>query len=242
MPEPSSLQLAGPPGPIGQPPARRQPRPFPIVAGSLAGLLALLLLVLGGGLLTFAETQRDPHGFLMRGANRLLTTTYAVVSDQVKPNRGGFDWGMPYGNPVQIKTTSATRVFVGIASAAAVDRYLAAAPHLQVPDLGTGDGATTTRGWRPPSPATQRFWVAMSSGVGTRTLRWHARGGAWRAVVMNADGSRDVSANVIVGIRMPHMTATAVGVLAAATLAAALLHAGLHAPERPSPSRDWSIR
>ena len=41
---------------------------------------------------------------------------------------------------------------------------------------------------RAPSPGTQDFWVASSTGSGPRTLEWDPTDGSWTVVVMNADG------------------------------------------------------
>ena len=202
-----------------------------IVAGSLAAVLALLLLLGGEGLLVFERTQRDASGFLMRGANTLSTDTYAVVSDQIRANGNGFDWGTGGGSRIQITTSSSTPVFVGIGPARAVDRYLARAPHQSVPDLGTTDGTTVGGNAAPLAPQTQTFWVARTSGAGHQALRWNSRDGAWRAVVMNADGSSGVTADVSVGLRLPHLMEVALGVLAAGAVllatGATLLWAGI---------------
>lgn len=38
-------------------------------------------------------------------------------------------------------------------------------------------------------PGEQEFWVAESSGVGTRTVTWSVEPGEWTVVVANSDGS-----------------------------------------------------
>jgi hypothetical protein len=163
-----------------------------IAGGAVMTLLAVALLGGSGGLLAFERTQRDAAGFVMTGGHAVSTATYALVSQRVQPP--------PFGDTVQIRARAARPVFVAIGPAAAVERYLAGTAHEQVNNLTARRGTTSAGG--PPAAAAQdqRFWLA----TGARAVRWRVRDGAWRAVVMNADGSPGVSAVVRVGIRFGH--------------------------------------
>jgi hypothetical protein len=57
-------------------------------------------------------------------------------------------------------------------------------------------------GRRPATPARQSFWAASTQGRGTQTLDWHMKDGDWSVVVMNADGSRGVAADVSAGAKI----------------------------------------
>jgi hypothetical protein len=70
-------------------------------------------------------------------------------------------------------------------------------------------------------PANETFWVKSTSGAGKVALDWKSRPGSWRAVVMNADGSRGVTADLRFGVRSSLLWWLGAGVLAAAVLAAA---------------------
>jgi hypothetical protein len=81
----------------------------------------------------------------------------------------------------------------------------------------TNKSANTTRG-APPS---------RSRGTGSLTLDWKPRPGDWRAVIMNADASRGVTANLQLGARTSMLwwlgaALLALGVVAVA--AAGVLH------------------
>jgi hypothetical protein len=100
-------------------------------------------------------------------------------------------------------------VFVGIARTADVESYLADTTHAVVTDIDDHTPIVDqVRGTREilGSPLDQDFWVATASGTGEQTLDWEARGGRWSVVVMNADGTPGVAADVEVGARSGAIT------------------------------------
>jgi hypothetical protein len=62
-------------------------------------------------------------------------------------------------------------------------------------------------------PTEQSFWAALASGVGTQTLTWKVRDGNWSVVLMNADGSRGVSADIDLGAKLSFLLWVALGLL-----------------------------
>src|SRR4051794_1435856 len=50
-------------------------------------------------------------------------------------------------------------------------------------------------------PATQHIWAAQAQGAGRQALTWNVQRGDWSIVVMNADGSRSVTAAVSAGAK-----------------------------------------
>jgi hypothetical protein len=63
----------------------------------------------------------------------------------------------------------------------------------------------------PTPPADLPIWVASSSGRGTKTLEWATEPGEWSVVVMNADGSANVDANVAVAAKAPFVFRVGLG-------------------------------
>ena len=58
-------------------------------------------------------------------------------------------------------------------------------------------GAPTT------APAEQLFWAASAAGNGTQQMTWTTTDGRWVVVVMNADATRPVVADLSLGATAP---------------------------------------
>ena len=234
-------------------PARRAGRIAAAVAGALAALLALGAFA-AGGVLLYADGQKDHDGYVSTDTHRLHTSTYALATGNLDLDTGGTHWiaGDSLLGEVRIRATSndGKPVFVGIARTKDVDAYLRGTSHATVTDIEYGpfdrfDASYRTHpGARPAPPAAQRFWAASASGPGTRSVEWKVRDGNWSIVVMNADGSRRVDTDVKAATDAPWLSGagwTSLGVGAAlAALAAALIFAAARGPRgpRPEPAGD----
>ena len=106
-------------------------------------------------------------------------------------------------------------VFVGIARSADVEAYLDGAAFSEVVEVNDRTPRyQQVDGRRSIAPPTeQEFWTASASGSGEQQLDWDARGGRWSVVVMNADGSPAVAADVEVGARSGAVTPVAITLL-----------------------------
>jgi hypothetical protein len=99
---------------------------------------------------------------------------------------------------------SDSQIFVGIGPTAAVDAYLDGVAHDEITGLVNGGTPVyrTSAGSSPAAePADQTFWAVATSGLGTQQLRWSPTNGRWAVVIMNADGSANVTAAATVEIR-----------------------------------------
>jgi hypothetical protein len=76
------------------------------------------------------------------------------------------------------------------------------------------------------APTDQDFWVVRADGPGTRTVTWEPKSGHWTAVLMNADGSPAVSADVKVGVKADFLLPLAL-ILGGVGLALALVAVAL---------------
>lgn len=108
-------------------------------------------------------------------------------------------------------------LFIGVGPEAAVARYLGTVAHASVQDIDFDPFRVNylrIAGGAPQAPPTeQRFWAASASGVGTQTVTWKVGEGDWSVVLMNADGSRGVAADIDVGAKVSFLVWVAIGLL-----------------------------
>jgi hypothetical protein len=211
-----------------EPPARRGwsgGRIALVVAGTVAGLLALGLLAGGCALVALDQTQRDDDGFVMSPTQDFSTQTYAIVSESADLDTGGAERALDaFLGTVRIRSESDRPVFVGIGPAGEVTRYLGGVDRDVVDDLDSdGDPKYSRRSGGAPSgpPGNSTFWVASTAGAGEQTLEWEPEDGDWRAVVMNQDASRGTSADLSIGAELDWILWIGIGLLLAGALFAA---------------------
>jgi hypothetical protein len=192
-----------------------------LVVAGITALFGIAAVAAGGTGIVLDQTQRDSSGYLMTSPTSYSTGTYALVSAGYRAGTAN-DWFVTRDllGTVRVRVSSSRPVFVGIAPASAVKSYLANVAHAQGDNLSTRSRDYRVHPGGAPSsrPVSQRFWSASASGTGQQTLRWTPQNGTWRIVVMNADGSRSVAADVSVGARMPNLLTMGIGALGAGLL------------------------
>jgi hypothetical protein len=191
-----------------------------IVLGSI-GVLFGLALVAGGGFLLWADRTQREDGYLTTPTERFATPTYALTRTRLEVDTDGPGWLLndSWFGKVRIRGESpgAKMLFIGVGPEAAVAKYLGSVAHASVEDIDFDPFRVKyfpIAGGAPEGPPTeQRFWAASASGVGTQTLTWKVREGDWSFVLMNADGSRSVVADVDVGAKLSFLLWVAIGLL-----------------------------
>ncbi|MCQ1946906.1 DUF4389 domain-containing protein [Arthrobacter sp. zg-Y1116] len=174
-----------------------------IVIGSLLVLAGLTAGAGAAGLGTLAAAQGD-DGYLSVPEETYSVGSYALTSENVEVSpgiRAQDDVGR-----VQVRGTDPDgELFIGIASKADVDRYLAGVAHSELGDVTfdpfSAQYEESPGAAAPAPPGEQDFWSASSAGTGTQELEWPLQEGEWTVVVMNADASPGVTADLQVGIR-----------------------------------------
>jgi Domain of unknown function (DUF4389) len=231
--------LAAPPATAANPTHWSAGRVIALVAASIGALLAIGLIAAGGAGLVLDRTQRDSSSYLMTSPANYSTSTYALESASYRGGTGG-DWFVARDllGTIRLTVDSGRRVFVGIAPEASLRTYLAGVAHAQGDRFDTPSAKFKVVSGRAPStaPVAQHFWAASSTGIGRQTLNWKPQTGNWRIVVMNANGSAAVNADVSIGARMPHLLAISLGVLGGGLLLLLLSGAGIYASARTSRS------
>ena len=152
---------------------------------------------------------------------------------------------------VQGVATGSDALFMGIAPADAVAGYLDGVVHDEITEWDSfqdditdvvytrNEGATD-----PSAPETTGFWVASVSGSGELALDWTIESGEWALVIMNADGSPGVAADVRFGVAtLPVLLPIGLATLAVGL--AALISGGrviTSLPARPDAAPRWTLR
>jgi hypothetical protein len=222
LPPSAPARQAGNGGQAGDPAGRggwTTSRIVSVIAGAVLVLISLGLFG-GGGTALWAQTHKH-DGYVDLGTASYSTAGYALASDTVEMHMasGGWDAASALAGTVRIRVTPATGggpVFVGIAPAAAAERYLTGVSHATVTGTADHHGTYTDHaGSAPPArPAVAGIWTAQAAGPGTPTLTWTVKSGDWMIVVMNADGSRPVSVRVNGAATLPALPWIAAGLLA----------------------------
>jgi hypothetical protein len=217
-------------------------RTLSVVAGALLGMMALGSIVAGGALLVADRGLRD-GGFVTAPTDTWRSGGYAAVLSNVLVQAQGADQNLParFFGQVRLQatpTSSTTPLFVGIARESDVSAYLSGVART-VP--GSGSNADEEIPGASPSvaPGDLDIWVAQASGDGTQSVLWTPSDGRWAAVVMNADGSRGVSASVDVGARLPWLGGAGFAAFTVGLVlligGVALVAAGVHRASRTEP-------
>ena len=200
-------------------PARRQRTAghiVAIVAGALAILPAAGALMGGTAIAVAKAAATDDGGYFNTTIDRISSDGVAVAtSDTWFDGDGGGDdepWVLDWLDlDIRLRVDGAAdsdQVFVGIARTADVQSYLDGSTYSIVDDIDdhTPVYRQATGGEPVADPADQDFWVASATGTGEQEVRWDARGGRWSIVVLNADGTPGVDADVEFGAKSGAVT------------------------------------
>jgi hypothetical protein len=171
------------------------------------------------------RTQRE-DGYVTTPSERFATPTYALTRTRLDVDTDGPGWLLneSWFGKIRIRGESlgAKMLFIGIGPEASVARYLGSVAHASVEDIDFDPFRVKYRpiaGGAPQGPPTeQRFWAVSASGVGEQTVTWEVRDGDWSVVVMNADGSRGLAADIDLGAELSFLLWVAIGLLVGGVL------------------------
>jgi hypothetical protein len=177
-------------------------------------VLGILIAMVGGGLLAAgllagtANQFRDEEGYFATPTETFTTDTYALTSPSVGRLTVDRDVrNVPFDvATLRLRAESADgSVFLGIAPVADIETYLANVERTEIRSVRYAPFEVEYRdlaGSRAPdAPEQQDFWAASASGPGAQQLEWSITPGEWGVVVMNADGSPSVTAQLSAGVR-----------------------------------------
>jgi hypothetical protein len=216
-----------------------------VVTGALASLVAAGLLAIGG-LALWGDSQKDSDGYLSTNTHQFETGTRALATENLDVDLDAGDWVMDTGDlgkvRVQVDSRDDKPVFVGIARSSDVEDYLAGVSHSTLTDVNTSpfdaDYDDHAGDRRPVAPADAHIWSASQQGSGKQSLNWEIRDGDWSVVVMNADGSAGVDADISTGANVPFLDEIGWSAVGSGSfvliVGVALLVMGIRRPSNPS--------
>jgi hypothetical protein len=184
--------------------------------------IGVVMLVIGGLVLIMGRPSteyRDADGYYVDEPFTFERPGRAIVTDDSDILKGVYeqlasDEFVLYvtTDPVEFRLQGTplgtTALFMGIAPSSAVDDYLADVARDEITGLERDEESkqildveyTTQKGTRVPTrPSTETFWLTWVEGTGLQTLDWEAESGDWTAVIMNADASSGVTAELAFG-------------------------------------------
>ncbi|GAA1592180.1 MULTISPECIES: hypothetical protein [Kribbella] len=194
-----------------------------------------LLLALSGLVATVAGAVA---AFWLVGPDNTITTPHrelaskglAVVSAPQLLDR--------HGPTLHVSASGDKPLFVGVAQDLDVRDYLAGVSHTQVTRFGlpAAFGTEEVRGRtnKLTPPGDLDWWVAQSA-AGGQSLSWPVQDGRYDVVVMNADGTPAVAAQVTFGLQVHRLFGICLLVLGAGVLVLAF---GVALMRRRRPARD----
>jgi hypothetical protein len=183
-----------------------------VVTGAIASLFAVGLLAIGG-LAFVGESQKDSDGYLSTDTHQFESGTRALATENLDVDLGPGDSALDTGDlgkvRLQVESREDRPVFVGIARTSDVENYLQGVSHSTLTDVDTSPFEASYENHagdrRPVAPADSQIWVASEQGSDKQTLNWEIEDGDYSVVVMNADGSAGVDADVSTGANVPFL-------------------------------------
>jgi hypothetical protein len=181
-----------------------------IVVGSLLAIPSLAIFVGGAAVTVASAVEAGDDGYFDETLDRLSSATAAITTEDVDFRTDpGPRWVMDVLDvSVRLQVAAVdgdAELFVGIGPEADVEAFLSGVARDEIRDVRWGGDVRyrALPGERSAAlpPGGEGFWVASTSGAGALVLDWDVDEGQWIAVLMNADGSPGILADVTVGVQ-----------------------------------------
>ena len=192
-----------------------------LVFGIFVVVVAIGLIATGGAVLWANGVLADGEGYLTTKTIRIDKGSYAVVSEPTDIEVGSW-WVWDWGDLATFKIEgsnddSSKNIFMGLADESDSNSYLIDVNHDEVIDIDINPDRLDFRNRpgnsEPAIPTTQDFWLESVNGPGTQTLEWDMQAGTWSLILMNEDGSAGVDLSVLLGVKIPWLFGTGLGLL-----------------------------
>jgi hypothetical protein len=162
-----------------------------------------LLLTLAGLVVTLAGAVA---AFWLVGPDNTVTTGSRQFTSQGLAFITAPDLLDRHGPTLHVTATGDRPVFVGVGQDLDVANYLAGTAHTRLirfdPPATYGTQEMRGRSAKLTPPGQLDWWVAQADGSGTQSVAWPIQDGRYDVVVMNADGTPAVGADVRFGVEV----------------------------------------
>ncbi len=190
------------------------------IAGLAVALAGGIVLLSGGALFVADSVLTDADGFYAIPPAYVGFDTYAITGN-AEGVSAELPWFLERRELASLRISAEphgedAETFIGIASPAAIDAYLADVLHHELTSLTDDpeqlDVIVHEGEAEPALPSEQAFWFSSTVEYG-EPLIWTVGEGDVGFVVMNSDGSRGVEAVVSIGVQIPLLQTTGVALL-----------------------------
>jgi hypothetical protein len=212
-------------------------RPLKILSVILGIVFALagVAFVTSGGFVLGGYTNlgnlRDSSGFFTTPSQTVGSYGFALTAPDINAQLGPrWEKWVPRYAKVTVRISGSSEMpaplFIGVAPTSQVSKYLSGVARDRIKSIDLS--AETVQydhvdGLKMPgAPGEQSFWVAKVEGTGTQTLEWALEPGDWTVVIMNADASAPLAANMKMGARFGIVSTLIVGLTAAGCVLVAI--------------------
>jgi len=219
-----------------------------LIVGIIIVVVAIGLMVAGGGVLWANGASADDEGYLTLKTIRIDRNSYAVVSEPTDIEIGSW-WVWDWSDLATIKIegsngNSSKNIFIGVADEGDLNSYFRDVSYDEIINFNISPNRLDYRNRpgssQPTAPITQELWLESVNGPGTQVMEWEFQGGTWSLVLMNEDGSAGVNLSVILGVKIPWLFGTGIGLLiggiVALLLGTFIIVLAARTSRRPQPS------
>jgi hypothetical protein len=198
-----------------------------LILGSFAAIIGLAVLAGGVALAAFNGMRSQDGGFFTTPRTALSVDSYALTSPRL--DIAGDLW-IPANLAFDVATFRLEAspadpdqdLFIGIGPRSDVERYLSSVHHSELQDLNYRPFHVEYRdiagSQAPAPPERQTFWTESASGTGNQTITWQPQSGEWTIVIMNADATSGVDAEMAAGFRTDVIWPVSIGLMVAGGL------------------------
>jgi len=181
-----------------------------VIIGLLFALAGVASVASGGFVLGLYRSHSAPSGFFTTPSQTVGSNGFALTAPDINGQLVARweRWVLSRAGAT-IRVTGSSKlpaaVFIGVAPTGRVSNYLSGVAHDRITSIDM-----TSRSFSfdhvngktvPAPPEEESFWVARAAGTGNQTLEWALREGDWALVIMNADASAPVVADMRLGAR-----------------------------------------